>query len=496
MHLRKSSLLLTLAAAAACSTDSVLTTEPGAAASLSLSSVAADVNPVAGQFLVRFKATGIPSDFKASVEAAGGELIFAHAGAGIAAVAGLDAQGAGLIAAMPTVAAVDADAYTTLEEPSDAVIESATMDVAPTSPTNPGGAYFFVRQWNMRAIAAPAAWAAPNGAGLGKATTRVGILDTGIDYLHPDLYGRVDLTKSVSFLSAAENARVQATFPGAHPVADLNFHGTHVAATVSSNALAAAGITSKVTLVGIKVCVPGVAPSFTGTCPTSAVLAGLLYAADQGLDVVNMSLGGGFNRRDASAEGGDGPSFIASLNRVFNYVYKKGTVVVVSAGNSAIDMDHDGNRYNTYCSAQHTVCVSATGPTGGRTYLDLDNVDALASYSNFGRSVVTVAAPGGDFVTVSAACSGFTIITGLLPCRSRFYNPTTGAWSAYVVGSNGTSMAAPHVTGLAALIAGNVGHNPERIVAELVKAVDDLGQPGTDPAYGKGRINVARALGL
>ena len=485
--------LLGSVALAACSADRSL--DPQRSAAAPVAEVAADAADagIAGNYLVRFKGNAIPTDFATKVAELGGEVIFAHAGVGIAAVSGLDDARADKIAARSDVQAVDADAYTTLEQPADATVESAT--ITPDSPTNPSAAYFFPRQWNMRAISAPAAWAA---GALGKSTTRVGILDTGIDYLHPDLYGRVDLAASRSFLNATENARVQALYPGANPIADLNYHGTHVAATVASNGLAAAGITSKVTLVGLKVCAPGSAANgYSGTCPTSGTLAAILYASDLGLDVINMSLGGYFQRVQASARGGNGPSFLATVNRIINYANRKGTLVVVSAGNSAIDLDHDGNGYASYCSAAGVVCVSATGPTAqASTNGPWANVDALASYSNYGRSAISVAAPGGNVSAVWAACSGFTIHPALAGCRSRFYNPTTGAWSGSVVWLAGTSMAAPHVTGTAALIAGEVGHNPSQIQARLQQTADDLGEPGTDPAYGKGRINLAHAAGL
>jgi lantibiotic leader peptide-processing serine protease len=235
-------------------------------------------------------------------------------------------------------------------------------------------------------------------------SVRVGILDTGIDYLHPDLYGRVDLAASRSFLSAAENARVPA---GANLIADLNYHGTHVAATVASNGLAAAGVTSQTTLVGFKVCAPGTAANgFTGTCPTSGTLAAILTAADMGLDVINMSLGGAFQRVGASARGGDGPSFIATINQVLNYANRKGTTIIVSAGNSAFDLGRNEipatgggmtkipGLYVSYCDAPAVICVSATGPTAqGSVNGPWTNVDALASYSNYGRGAIDLAAP-------------------------------------------------------------------------------------------------------
>ena len=474
---------IAIAGLTACSNDA---TAPDAVASPKIGDVAFSASAVSSgtdTYLVRFKGNGIPAGFSTTVAGLGGEVIFAHAKVGIAAVSGLTESSASLLAGKSGIAAVDADAYTVVGEEYSAV-ESAD---APQSPTNPTLAAFWVRQWNMNAIAAPAAWSAGK---LGSSSVKVGIIDTGIDYLHPDLYGRVDLSLSRSFLSDAENARVPAGF---NKIADLHYHGTHVAATVASNGLIAAGVTSRTTLVGLRVCNPGVAPLYQASCPTSGVLAAIAYAADNGIEIVNMSLGGAFNRRDASARGGFGPSFIATINQVMNYANRNGTTVVVSAGNDATDMDHDGNGFNAYCSASSVICVSATGPTGGTSYLNLFNPDAIAPYSNFGRSAVTVAAPGGSFVPVWAACSGFSLNPALASCATRFYNPTTGAWSGSALGISGTSMASPHVAGVAALIAANGGKG--NIGSMIRQTADDLGQSGNDPLYGHGRVNAARASG-
>lgn len=426
------------------------------------SKVAGDLNSE-GSYLLSFKGNKLPKNFASEVEAAGGTVVYQHE-SGFAYVQGLSDDAAEKFRTRKDISNFAADASFTLDLPD----EPTTFEASVASPANPAGAFFFARQWHHRAIGADQAWAAGY---LGSEDVTVAILDTGIDYENLDLAGRVDLSRSVSF-RPDEDALVSTNFPAKHPITDLQYHGTHVAATVVSNGFVGAGVTSGTTLMGVKVC--GVDRS----CSFGAIISGLLYAADNGADIINMSLGGAFLKP------GNG-QFVGFINQVMNSVSSQGVTVVVAAGNSAANLDQDGYIYDTYCDAPNTICVSATGPAAAETingpYTD---IDAFASYSNFGRSAIDVAAPGGNAVAVYAACSQTSIVIPV--CQT----------GSFILGISGTSMAAPHVSGLAALLVSQGVDKPSQIKAAIQQSADDLGQPGTDPYYGKGRINVAKALGL
>lgn len=425
------------------------------------------IRAFAGDHILRYE-RATPDSLAQSVEAAGGTLRSLNADAGFAVVSGLSDDAANALALRTGAAEALPDFQIELQPAG--VTGSQESFATTANASNPTLAPAYPAQWNMRAIGADTAWAAGR---LGSPDVTVAVIDTGIDYTHADLAGRVDLSRSKSF-TPDDDAFVAGAYPGAHPITDLYAHGTHVASTITSNAVVAAGVTSRVTLIGVKVINRFGIGSFSG------VLDGVLWAADHGADVANMSIAGWLSKK-GSGRG------VAAVQQVFNYAHRKGMLIVVAGGNEETNLDRDAYWMKLYCGAANVVCVSATGPLGAATpYGPWFGIDTFAWYSNYGRSAIDVAAPGGTYGGfVWAACS-----------RTAQWYPHC-ATGNHLVPNIGTSMAAPHVSGLAALLVEDAGHGkPSQVKARLLQSADDLGQRGTDPYYGKGRINVPRALGL
>jgi subtilisin family serine protease len=470
----------------------------------------------------------LSSGFADRVTALGGTVKTQSAAAGFAVVSGLSPDAANALAASGVT--LQPDILVSLEKTVKPIIEASdATEVTTNSAGNPATAARFNRQWNMRLINAPAAWAAGK---LGSSNVTVAILDTGIDYDLPDLAGLVDLSRSHSFMDTfvglpddPTTKEFDATpivpsddfllthislFAGRNLVTDLNGHGTNVATQVSSNAVRFAGVTSHTTLIGVKVL------GANGVGSLGDILSGVIWAADHGADVANMSLGGGFSKS------GSGQS-VGVINQVLNYARKKGMLVVVSAGNSGQDLQHNGNIFSSYCDAPHVLCVSAVGPGESRLLANGStepiNPDEPAFYTTFGKNVVDVAGPGGNIhfdskgnPIVSPWPWGLDVASWVwsycakqsLIIQRNAKDPTLGDLFLTTCFQNnpanlmnngyvGTSQAAPHVTGLAALLIAENGKGMPQKIKQLIQRSAVIPEDW-DKAFGSGRIDVAAAL--
>jgi lantibiotic leader peptide-processing serine protease len=445
------------------------------------------------RYLITFKST-MPSGFEARVKALGGTVSLKDDVLGFAAVIGLGEREAQSLVQDGLAQAAQIEPVIQLAPVRE--LKNTQPRNTINSPSNPAAAFLFSTfpiQWDMSSIHADDAWAAGK---LGSTDVSVGILDTGLDYTHPDLAGHVDLARSTDLVGEADSVAKYFGL-GLNPVIDLHSHGSHNGTIVSSNAIISAGVTSRTTLVGVKVC------NMRGSCPTAAVLAGIRYAVDAGVQVINMSIGG-------SAPKNATQGFGAIVNRAFSYAKQHDVLMVIAAGNAAEDLDHNGNVFAAYCDAPHVICVSAVGPTGEAAFGPFVNVDAFSfAFSNFGRSAITVAAPGGnvvldahgslvDITPVWSSCSTTGLDFGTLQPTPT--DPPIGLLCPPpflpVIGFVGTSEAAPHVTGLAASLLAEGIRGANQLRNAIIKGADDLGPTGIDPFYGRGRVNVAASLGV
>jgi subtilisin family serine protease len=267
-------------------------------------------------------------------------------------------------------------------------------------------------QWGLDMIKAPTAWDTNQGGVL------VAVIDTGIDPEHEDLAGNLDMSKAANFVEA-----------GKTPYDDFG-HGTHVAGiigAIANNGVGIAGVAPKVTIMPIRVLgVDG------GT--TAALIQGIDHAVAKGAKVINLSLGSSMASR--------------AEQEAVNRAIAKGVTVVAAAGNEALS----GNPLNYPAALSGVISVGALGrlPVNGQMVL------ARAEYSCF-NPYVAIAAPGSDILST-------------VPSQLGNASDRGGAY-AY---ASGTSMAAPMVTGVAALI---LTRHPDWKPAQVLQALRDAASP-------------------
>ena len=326
-----------------------------------------------------------------------------------------------------------------------AVAQAGAGGTANAIPLKPNDR-LFAFQWGLRSIHAPQAWRWSTGK-----RVRVAVLDTGIDGTHPDL--KTKLTRERYTCDQRADRDDSGDNPG---------HGTFAAGIIAAtthNRIGIAGVAPDARLISVR----------AAECPSGlpGYISAIRAAADLGADVINMS----------QAYGAEGYAYGAigstdGIKWAVKYAWSKGAVVVVAAGNGSFPL----------CGEPWldvpVVCVGA-----------INWKDQLALYSNHdvpNRSKYLVA-PGGE----PGSCEMDIVSTW--PRTQATLREAMCSLPNHYATSEGTSFAAPHVSGVAALLSAR-GFDNKTIVKCLLEHADDLGAPGIDPMFGYGKVNAQAAV--
>lgn len=277
--------------------------------------------------------------------------------------------------------------------------------------------------WGMEAASLPEAWDKSHGS----AAVKVGVVDTGVDYNHPDLAANVVKADGYDFANNDSNPM------------DDNGHGTHVSGTIGAagnNGVGVVGINWRVTIIPVKVL------DSEGSGYTDAIASGINHAVTKGAKVINLSLGG--------------PGFSQDMYDAIENAKNHGVLVACAAGNESEDNDYTPSYPASY-DLDNIISVAAT-----------DENDDMAYFSNYGATSVHLGAPGvGILSTVPSA-----------------------SYDTY----DGTSMASPHVAGVAALIWGyNSSLTMAQVRSAILNSVDPVSSLNGYTTTG-GRLNARAAL--
>ncbi|MFB7442665.1 S8 family serine peptidase [Streptomyces mirabilis] len=326
-------------------------------------------------------------------------------------------------------------------------------------------------QWDLRAIGADKA-AKTNP---GSKNVTVAVIDVGVDDTHPDIAPNFSPSQSANCVGGKPDT----TYGAWRPVDADHYHGTHVAGEIAAarNGIGVAGVAPGVKVSGITVAEPDASQLFY---PESVVCA-FVFAADHGVEITNNSYYVDpwlYNCLDDP----DQRAIVDAVNRAQLYAQKKGTLNVAAAGNSNDDLDSnalvDASSPDDSTAVTRTVdphkcfdvptqlpgvvTVASTGVTGAKSY-----------FSSYGKGVIDVAAPGGDKYQIPDTPSKNGRILSTMPNNQYGF-------------LQGTSMATPHVAGVAALLKSKYPWaSPAQLQALLKAEADNPGCP-TAPYDGNG----------
>jgi serine protease len=336
----------------------------------------------------------------------------------------------------------------------DPSVERATPNYVMHLYSTPNDPYY-KEQWNLPLINIESAWDISTGVGV-----TVAVVDTGVNtsrYFNGDGFGN-RLLKGYNAILGIEGSAF-----------DQNFHGTHVAGTVgqeTNNGIGVAGVAYGATIIPVKVFLRG------NDTNLNWIIDGIDWAAQNGADIINLSLGGPKN----DPQTGQPYDYTLLKEAIDDAVNNHGVTVIAASGNDGI------GEVGYPAAFPNVIAVGAVDYTKQRT-----------SYSNYGPELALVA-PGG-VTTQDPNGDGLKNGGVLQETFQEFFGFRFFAvgWGYYFL--SGTSMATPHVSGVAALIkAKHPTWGPQQIRDALINTAEDLGTPGKDNEYGYGLVDAFAAL--
>jgi subtilisin family serine protease len=346
---------------------------------------------------------------------------------------------------------------------SSSVLNTPASDTDPLSPL----------QWDMRQIHTTEAHAITGGS----PSVVVGDIDTGLDYTHPDLAANVDAADSVNCVSGVP-------VPGSVAAMDDNGHGTHTAGTIAAaaNGIGIVGVAPNVKIAGIK------AGNADGFFFPEAVVCAFMWAGSHHIPVTNNSYFADpylFNCKNDPAQ----RAIWDAEQRAILFAESKGTVVVAAEGNEADDIAHPTQDVTSpddttpIVRTVHNDCAVVPVEVQGVVGVTADgNLMQKSFYSSYGVGKADVTAPGGDSIlqVTAAAPNGRVLSTWPASLFNFCVRQVVDASGATYCYAQGTSMASPHVAGVAALLESEGVTSRGAVVAALENTADPIACPTPD----------------
>jgi subtilisin family serine protease len=462
-------------------------------------------------YLVVYNQNALPAGAAATISRAGGTVVATYGAIGVAVVRSNSTTFRSTLIRDTSVQGVSATAAFATR-----LNDGVAADTAVTSDTSvpaPGSDSLSALQWDMVQIHSPEARAI-NG---GSPSVTVGDIDTGLDYTHPDLAANVDYAKSAGCVSGVADNSPSAWM-------DDNGHGTHTAGTIAAakNGIGIVGVAPNVKIAGIK------AGDAAGFFFPEAVVCAFMWAGTHHIQVTNNSYFADpwlFNCKNDPGQ----RAIWTAERRAIEFAQRNGTVVVAAIGNQADDLAHPtidstspdnttpvDRRITNACAVVPVEVPGVIGVSGD------GNLRMKSFYSSYGVGVTQVVAPGGDSILqrTTAAPNGRVLSTYPAALSDNCRRKVTEGAALYCY-LQGTSMASPHVAGVAALIVSMGITSPGAVTARINNTADPMpcptpeqvalyaffpavdggapqtcqGGAGYNSWYGHGQVNALRAVG-